>query len=106
MRRGVFLLFLLVGSQAQAYTYRETGNSLLLRCESGEKGNLVEWGMCVGYIIGIADGAQEKLCIPTEVANGQLLQVWMKWAKENPEYLHFGANALVLWAFSDAWPCP
>src|SRR5262245_17087666 len=84
---------------------------------------------CAGYIAGFYDGnsapnydnAPESLarlfryCPPVEesplplrlqVTYSQMVRVFIKWGKDNPDKLHLDAWQAVRQAFVDAWPCP
>ena len=50
-------------------------------------------------------GFETDNCMPNGVTAGQLLRVWIKWANEHPEDLHFEASSLVLNAYIEAFPC-
>jgi hypothetical protein len=94
------------------------GNELLGRCTS-ESG--FDSGLCRGYLQGIVDasvalatwefkqddgGRRPGTCLPNDVTVGQVVDVWLKYAKEHPEKRHLAAASLTLNAFEDAWPCP
>jgi hypothetical protein len=45
-------------------------------------------------------------CVPNEVTNGQLRQVFINWAEKNPKDWQTVAVAGVIVALREAWPCP
>jgi hypothetical protein len=86
---------------------------LLKYCESSSD-------YCNGYIAGFYDGRttsdygikEYKACFPTEsgglnlaVSYEQMRLVFIKWAKDNPEKLHYDDWQAVREAFAKAWPC-
>ena len=46
------------------------------------------------------------LCIPEQVNVWQKVDVFLKWADENPVQLHKPSSELWFTAFRDAFPCP
>ena len=123
MKRLILVLVLLwpVGAVAGAFF---TGNEIQERCvgtKSGEpNANVMMYNGCVMYLAGTNDathahsstGAKYEngkgmlgSCIPKEVSTGQLREVWLSYAKANPQNLHTSAASLVLVAFEEAWPC-
>jgi hypothetical protein len=87
------------------------GNDLLRQCKEGEAGNGVSAGICLGYIVAVADtlDAANRINgftarIANAVTQGQLKQIAMKYLQEHPEQLHLGAAGLVAAALSEAFP--
>ena len=97
----------------KANSASDTGD-LLRQCEN------FQGGFCLGYIAGFYDGrttedyglANFQACFPTSkdglnlaVSYGQMISVFIKWAKDHPELHHWEQWAGVRQAFADAFPC-
>jgi hypothetical protein len=75
--------------------------------------DLLATGSCLGYIQGFRDTeaiheqalANATFCIPSEVENGQLVLVILKYLKANPESLHQNRAFLTFMALGTAYPC-
>lgn len=110
--RNLIAALLLIGASHGAMAGGfESGNSLLTKCED-EK--LEENALCYGYLEAVSDtferaavweGFESDICMPVGVTVGQLLKIWIKWANEHPEDLHFEASSIVLNAYIAAFPC-
>jgi hypothetical protein len=92
-----------------AYT---TGHDLMEQCTTQNKYGFFE-GVCLGYVIGIADSMIAgntingyRACLPSDASLGQLKDVVVKWLTNNLEKRNLAANRLVAAAFHDAFPCP
>ena len=107
---AVGLAVMLLSAQSQAGY--QTGNELLLQCESDSQ---VELALCAGYIMALND-YQEVLvrwsdldepyfCKPKGATSGQLIKVVTKWLNEHPEHLHLVASSLAANAMNEAFPC-
>jgi hypothetical protein len=81
------------------YDYWMSGNDLLSSCTATEKTYLTssdkmsEYGQCVGYIKGWLDGigwygASVPTCVPKGVTVGQLVEMTVKYLRENPAIRH------------------
>lgn len=92
------------------------GNQLNERCTSGRRwadgrgGNTgaQDSAQCAGYIQGVSDllSAQDTKvanCIGNNVTTGQLVDVVMKYFRENPAKRQFNAAAIITIALSDAF---
>lgn len=92
-----------------------TAEELLRQCDSAR-----DSGYCEGYISGFYDGRTtsdygklELMSCPPSDASGanlavtysQMVLVFRKWAKDNPQKLHHPSWASVREAFAKAWPC-
>ena len=100
-----FLIFtiMLVTTPIVCMAEYKTGNVLKADCEST---SLVNQGICLGYVMGVADAlAKQKICAPLSVTAGQLESVTKKYLNEFPERLHYSADSLVTDALSKAFPC-
>ncbi|EAW40077.1 hypothetical protein MGP2080_14936 [marine gamma proteobacterium HTCC2080] len=104
-------VMLLLSAQSQAGAYYD-GGKLLQGCESD---SAVEYGACVGYIVGIADYQTTLLnwsyldeplfCAPDSANADQLVKVVTKYFNEHPEKLHLSAGSAVANAINAAFPC-
>jgi hypothetical protein len=84
------------------------GNSLLSDCEGrsrGDPGGRSQWGMCLGYILGVHDAHDRAICIPDGVKSGQVLDVVKRYLRNHPEERHHQASSLVLGALKETFPC-
>jgi len=75
-------------------------------------------GYCAGYISAATDWLQyvkylaksgntsPTVCLPSNVQNGDLLKVLVKYANDHPEQLHVPAFIGLNLALSQAYPCP
>ena len=71
-------------------------------------------GLCIGYMHGFAGGysvglntspGDNRICLPVGVSTLQWSRIFLKWADQNPEGLHWPAAIGVLAAMSTAFPC-
>ena len=96
----------------QGYSYI-TGARLSGPCTSGGQRDS---GLCLGYILGIADAMQAaqasggalfgwRACVSPEIRPEQLLDVAVRFLAAHPAYAQFSASGLVANALSDAFPC-
>ena len=58
-----------------------------------------------GYVLGVLDLTQGRLCIAERATTGEVLQVVIKYLKDHPEELHLRASDVVIKAVQTAWPC-
>ena len=89
-----------------------TGNDLLERCSASASANPIQWGVCLGYVMAVADLlgqgrpiAGARACIATDVTSGQLMDVVRQWLERNPARRHIAGAALVAAALQQAFPC-
>ena len=121
MKRLMVLLVLLwpLGASADFYT----GHALQLRCEVAEPEKSAasqhKYNACINYLSGLSDAAKALAnwglkdkdgppfgaCIPDDVTNEQLRQVWLKEAKAKADKLEHAAASIALSAFERGWPC-
>ena len=77
-------------------------NEILFSCEQGHL-------RCIYYLAGVRDVWNDldskKYCMPDDVKLAELKEVFIKYAKENPEKLHLAASNVTINAFVDAFPC-
>jgi hypothetical protein len=88
------------------------GEHILKLCESAATW---ENGFCSMYLHGVQDTYgmfnawkqldREYFCIPDGVTFEQLRKVFIKYANEHPDNLHWAASIMVLGAFNEAFPC-
>tara|TARA_R110001632_G_scaffold105926_1_gene215534 strand:+ start:9955 stop:10305 length:351 start_codon:yes stop_codon:yes gene_type:complete len=110
--RNLIAAMLLIGASQGAVALNfYSGNTLLAACEIE---NNFEQAMCQGYLMAVNDthyaatmwgGLEQFSCLQEGVMSNQLQKIWIKWANENPEKLHFEASGLVLNAYRKAFPC-
>lgn len=64
-------------------------------------------GMCVGYVVGVMSIMEyiNVLCLPVKSTHAQATLVVQKHLSDHPEKLHLNAEALVLDALQEAFPC-
>jgi hypothetical protein len=104
------------------------GNTVLSACDSND---ITQVAFCAGYGIGLLEGMRSGLatlyvraemgggsadvnsfvdqvlgfCIPAEVENGQIKDVYVKFLRDNPATRHESARILFLQAMLGAFPC-
>jgi hypothetical protein len=117
LKKPLIVIFLLFS----IFVYSEDdGNELLNSCNSlvkhsnGEKLNAnEEIGaiICNQYILGFKDSLtlsgdiMGKVCIPEGVMSDQVARVVVKHLKLNPEILHKGRGATLLYSLERGFPC-
>ncbi len=78
------------------------GNEILYSCEQGHL-------RCIYYLAGVQDVWNDldskKFCMPESVNLTELKEVFVKYAKENPEKLYLAASSVTMNAFNKAYPC-
>ena len=97
-----------------------TGNDWLQMCSASlenrkTKKESFEFVRCVSYARGLADGLtfmeavlgddKSPFCIPSEVEAQQLVDVSLRYLRENPGIRHRPAAFILADAFAAAWPC-
>jgi hypothetical protein len=89
-----------------------TGNDLLERCSASASANPIQWGVCLGYVVAIADALGQgrpingaRACFAADVTSGQLMDVVRQWLERNPAKRHINGAALVVTALQQAFPC-
>ena len=96
---------------ASGYSY-EDGNGLLKACRGDSNFDL---GVCHSYLVGIHDAhgsfaysgllPDRHFCTPDGVEVGVLKDIFLSYAREQPQDLKRTASSLVIDAFSIAFPC-
>lgn len=98
-------------SLAQQSVSYLTGNDLLSLCKSA---NPAQRNYCSGYVTGALDQQRfleaaaalaPLVCVPQNVASGQLADVVAKHLEAQPAKRHYSAASLTIGALSDAFPC-
>jgi len=116
MRRGLFFglaIALLAMSAAPATAGSNlTGNDLLERCSASASENPIQWGVCLGYVMAVADllgqgrpinGA--RACIAADVTSGQLMDVVRQWLERKIQHAAI-STALRSWPWRCSRPSP
>ena len=89
-----------------------TGDELLSACS--DKKNDYKQGLCVGYVLGAADGTtiwqlwkdlSSNICVPGDVEVGEVVDAVIAHLEDNPRDLHFDASSVVLNALIATYPC-
>jgi hypothetical protein len=104
-------LAMLLGSPA-SYAEFVQGNELVEYCDES---NIYDAGICFGYVIGVSDSINvwagsdsingKVACIPDGVTVRQVMSIFKKYLKENPEEHHLRAQYLIGLALMKAFPC-
>jgi hypothetical protein len=111
MTRPVALLLLLFAADlchAKSVSTIYRGSQLLQFCESTAA---VEKAHCEGYLGGVATALADpqmskvRLCLPEGATHSQLRLIYVKFARDNPQILHYAASATAAFAFEKAFPC-
>ena len=117
--KKLLLLIALLNAQG-VYAAYISGNQLLEMCsadlqDTANANRYMEAGGCRGYITGTVDIYEtfdewnalkyRYWCVPDAVDLGQLRAVVLEYLKENPETLHQSASALIVLAYTKAFPC-
>jgi hypothetical protein len=95
---------------ANAEGETETGADLLRDCTKGYSSMNSDYpdfenhGYCLGFIR-VVWQMSDKSCGPPGVPMMDVAQIFMKYAKDNPEWLHRPAEEVVSAAHSKAFPC-
>lgn len=117
MAKGVCagLLCLLMLPAGPAWPGEEQGSEILDTCRSeplalaGDPVGSVRYGLCLGYLKGIADMRDgDGFCLPG-MGSARLTQAlkhaYLEYAERHPETLSSAARNSVLPAFREAFPC-
>jgi hypothetical protein len=111
----ISILLVLVGSGALAQSPDlSSGNSYLAGCQryiSKASDNSFSQGTCAGAVAAqLFDSGslrpEMKSCPPSEVSVSQGVRVVVAYLEANPQRLHESFQALTIFAFRTAWPCP
>jgi hypothetical protein len=98
------LVAAVLGTIATAHAAPLTGYQLYKQCISGKPAELA---FCVGYVGGTTDALiqEDTICGAGNTLVLQNLMVFMKWARENPEYLSKESSLVVTASIRAAYPC-
>jgi hypothetical protein len=100
------LVLMIVTTIATARAEFVTGNELYTKCTSNDPADKF-W--CLGFTTGVHDtlpqGPKGLLCETPNVAAGQVLDVVVKYLRENPAYRDLPASLLAGAALGQAFPC-
>jgi len=112
MTLGIGVILCTVGhpSPAIADEILSNGNAFLSRCSAvtQARGDPLDFGFCFGYLKGILDRDEmfeRKVCVPSEVTNGQIMDVVLKYMREHPESRHLNPGVQALVALHGPFPC-
>lgn len=85
---------------------------LLQKCKDvAQRESYVDAGICVGYLAGINDmrpvsgKTKKQYCLYQEVSQGQMVNIFVKWAENNPEQQHISAFLGFIEAMKKVFPC-
>lgn len=121
-------------AQTGATDISTSGNRYVEICSSIERPvdranamDVLNSGICQGFMLGIEDGAGLSLsmlkatnnsvaylkgsledpgvCFPNRIELGQMIRVTLKYIREHPEQAHLPSAELVILAFYNASPC-
>jgi hypothetical protein len=107
-----FSCFGLDAGAAHAVDAFKSGAQLFVECgdvaaKANEIGGAAAWGMCLGYIMGVADA--REFCIPTELKSlieaEQVKDVVKLYFRDHRENLLVPASDLVTAALKEKFPC-
>jgi Ssp1 endopeptidase immunity protein Rap1a len=105
-------------------TAGDDGNTWAAKCnksveQARSTKEAMEFMHCVGFTRGVADtialwrgaalnaaeGDKAPACIPEKATTQQLVDIGLKFIRENPAERHIPASALLMRAFHAVWPC-
>jgi len=124
LRLIILICAIFLASSANAQIAFNTGNDLLRYCQSadaalagrdvtsGDTQQALGEGFCMGIIGGVRFvvtssimDPKYRLCIPTNVSNGQALSVVVNYMRNHPDQLNHTFSFVVLSALVDTWEC-
>jgi hypothetical protein len=87
----------------------KTGNEIKVGLEGWVDKNSTEYvrdGVAFGYVIGVHDALSGSVvCSGDNVTQGQVINVVLKFMRQNPEILDRSADQVVAAALKAVWPC-
>lgn len=113
--RGLLLSIAVVfGMAGPASAGFITGEKLFDYCQA--KPGTAKKVYCLGYIIGVTDAmedpfiskalpSQAKVCMPNKLRSSKLKDVVVSYLERNPQERDFEAQALIIVALTQAYPC-
>ena len=106
----IALLAVMCGTLATpAHAEFKTGNDIKIGLEGWMDKQSTEYirdGMAFGYVIGVHDALSGTLiCSGENVTQGQVVEIVLKFMRNNPEVLDKSADVIVLAALKSVWPC-
>jgi hypothetical protein len=124
LRLIILICAIFLASRANAQVAFNTGIDLLRYCQSadaalagrdvtsGDTQQALGEGFCMGIIGGVRFvvtssimDPKYRLCIPTNVSNGQALSVVVNYMRNHPDQLNHTFSFVVLSALVDTWEC-
>jgi Rap1a immunity proteins len=112
----LFVLAMITQINAQHPVKALSGNQMLVDCVP--KNGVARYYLCLGYALGLAEGFMTGIstgrkysrssfepCLPETAITQQLVDVGLDYIRKHPEKRHFDAGDLLLFAWSEAWPC-
>lgn len=96
-------------SPARASGEFKTGNEIKAGLEGWVDKQSTEYvrdAVAFGYVIGVHDALSGTLvCSGANVTQGQVIEVVLKYMRNNPEVLDQSADRVVTAALKSVWPC-
>jgi hypothetical protein len=97
------------GMALAAGTTGTTGADLLSDCKKAytaqpDNPDFLSLGYCLGFIRAVWQ-MSEKGCGPAGIPMGEIAQIFIKYATDNPEWLHRPAEDVVVAALVKTFPC-
>ena len=116
MKKSMTILFLLVICNSAARATEEIGLEILDTCLNehkamqGDPVSSVRYGLCLGYLKGVADSLNgDTVCLPENMDTVQLTQelkyIFLDYVKGHQEQLNLPAKYTVIPAIEQAFRC-
>ncbi len=88
-----------------------TIQNMIYMCKEG--GKITDFSNCAGMAFGVfvtmvsnkSVAGARRACPTSFVSNGQIIQVFLNWAKNHPEDWQAPAPIGFIFALQEAWPC-
>jgi len=108
-RPSITLLAALLVTTAHAAGEFKTGNEIKTGLEGWVRDDSTETvrdAVAFGYVIGVHDALSGSvICSGDNVTQGQVVQVVLKYMRNNPEVLDQSADRVITAALKAVWPC-
>jgi hypothetical protein len=106
-RRYAFGAVLLLATVPEAHAEFWNGTTLMQYLEEDMRGSAsYTVGLAGGYIMGVTDTVGGALaCLPPTTTMKQVTQVVFNYMKANPRTWNNSADAVIIAALKDSWPC-